>query len=121
MRAIWINAKEGKVELIEIDPKKSLKELQERVEGYIELALQFENGDDLYVNEEGIIQQIPYGFTFSSKEHNIEALFFGNGIICGHNPKTGDTVAAVGRLLEIKQQVRFIHRQDEGQISLDLH
>jgi len=103
MRAIFINAKNRTVEEINLNPKNTLKSLQECVEGLIELAVRFDNRDDLFINEEGLLIQFPYGFLYGNY------VFVGNGVIAGHNPRTGETTGATTDIKEVRKAVRWLY------------
>lgn len=79
--AIFINAKECKIEVVEI---KDLKDANALVEGYME-HVSIEDRVGLYVNEEGGLKNFPYGFELMGRQ------FIGNGFITEHD-KNGDYV-----------------------------
>ena len=81
VKAIHINAKEKRIELMEIED--SLERLQAAVEGPIESAGKIGNGL-MYVNEEGLLEPKEYGFVLSGRS------YYGNGLIVGLDSK-GDS------------------------------
>lgn len=95
MRAIFINAKEDKVEEVEVS---GLKDMQHYVEGYIEVAMEITGNNTLYVNEEGLLLGLNYGFQYEGGHQP----FMGNGLICGIDRRTGDTVPSDLPLSEVK-------------------
>jgi hypothetical protein len=99
--AIWINAKEKKIELIEIE---TLKDMQTAVEGYIEDAGTISKHEGitthLYVNEEGRFIKFPYGFLF------YDMLIIGNGLIIGMD-REGETASVSIPMEVIKSAVTF--------------
>jgi hypothetical protein len=74
-KALFINAKEQKFEEVTIS---SLQDLQKYVEGSIAHAPSEFGNQRLYVNEEGMINQIPYGFSIGSF-----GPYYGNGVMLG--------------------------------------
>lgn len=78
------------------DVKTRLKEMQELVGGYIEAVHPMQpNNDTLFVNEEGLFEGYQHGFYWGSLP------LMGNGIVCGFDPKTGDTIACKSSVGEI--------------------
>ena len=76
MRAIFINAKEGTVSYVE--NKGRLEDLYSTLGvEMVEVAKYWENGDHLYVDEEGLINGTDFGFTLNSID------YVGNGLIYG--------------------------------------
>ena len=75
---VVINAKEKKIEAISDHP--GLDTLRGIVGGSIAFAHTFENGDTLYVNDEGLLDDsIDYGFIIEGGHQP----FAGNGVIVG--------------------------------------
>lgn len=102
MRAIFINAEKKQITEIQLDPADTLAGMQKCVGGLIEVASSdIKTNDDLFVNEESAINGTKFGFTFG------KVPFLGNGIICGHDPKTGDTVEAKTGLIRAATLVEF--------------
>lgn len=102
MRAIKIDAKEKTITEIQID---GLDDLQKAVGGWITFALEFENQDTLYVDDEGLLKN-PEDFQHwvEQGEHRV---FAGNGIIQGTSVN-GDGVDAKSTIEEIKEKLCFI-------------
>jgi len=84
MKAIRIDAKNQTISMIDIE--KGLATLQEHVGGYIEAALYFPDGDVMYVNEEGLLNN-PEHFQFWPKH---KRMFAGDGIIVGSDDEGND-------------------------------
>ena len=81
MRAIWIRADRETVDPAEFG---NAAELRSMVGGWIELARSWENGDTLYVDEDGLSK-----ITTASRYFTIEGghqPFAGNGVIVGREP-----------------------------------
>ncbi len=79
--AIFINAKERKIEVVTIE---KLEDAQKLVEGYM-THVGIEDRVGLYVNEEGELKNFAYGFSLMGKT------FIGNGFITEHD-KNGDYI-----------------------------
>ena len=106
MRSIKIDAKNKTVEVIELDDKDSLKEMQKVVGGYIEVAHD-DGKNTLYVDEEGFYKGGQDFFTYEGAHQP----FVGNGIFCGINHKNGKTVKCTLTVEEVRSKVRFISFQ----------
>lgn len=103
MKAIKIDTKNKSVYEIEVF---TLADLQEAVGGYIETALNFDNGDTLYVNEEGLLRE-PFGFFYY---RGAIQPYAGNGIIVGINREDGDTIPAKSDPGSVVKDVMFVDR-----------
>lgn len=99
--AIWINAKEKRIELIKIV---ILEDMQKAVEGFVEDVGTISKHDDitthLYVNEEGRFIRFPYGFLF------YDMLIIGNGLIIAIDGE-GETTSADIPIEVIEKAVTF--------------
>ena len=96
MKAIFIDAKNRKVSIHENKGQLEDKYLILKV-NMVEIGCYWENGDTLWVDEEGLINGTDYGFQLEGRE------FFGNGLIYGtnrDNPELCDS--AVTPLEDIK-------------------
>lgn len=99
MRVILIDPRERSV--AERDVEMTLESLHELVEGYIEVACRFHNGDVLYVNEEGLFK---FAEHFDVGAHQP---FAGPGVIVGPENAEGWHQDARSSLEEIKAIIRF--------------
>lgn len=104
VRCIIIDAKNKEVRE-KVYPKLTLEDLQAAVEGYIEL-IRLDSKNDLYVNEEGRLRGIPYGFTLSCLPHHNNPSLVGNAIILSHDDE-GDGASTTLSLEEIRARVEF--------------
>ena len=104
MKAILIDAKTREVR--EVSIKGDLKSLQDAVGGYIELV-QLGDGDDLFVNEEGLLHGEVHFFAIEGYAQPLA----GNGIIVGHNGD-GDTVSANLTVDWVRERVTFMTRAE---------
>jgi hypothetical protein len=106
MRAILINPIDHTVKETDIIP--SVSAMQEAVGGgYFELATTFANGDDLFVNEEGLALFSDY---FDIGAHQP---FAGPGLILSHSEASGASRPAVSSVKDIEDQIvwlKFIRR-----------
>lgn len=109
MRCIIINAKERTITEGDnpAQDKSGLEFMQKTVGGYIQIAAYVkttkQGNDVLYVDEEGLLKNLGYGFVY----HGAHQPFVGNGIICGVEDKDGNTVAAKISLEDVRKRVRF--------------
>lgn len=102
-KAIIIDAKNREIRE-EIIPEDRLEFLQKSVEGYIERAITLPNGDDVYVNEEGLLINFDYGFHIKGGHQ----IFFGNGIVIGD-----DDIEMKSTIEQIKDWVIFAKKRDD--------
>lgn len=97
-KAIHINAKEQKIEQIEI---LTLKDMQKSVGGLIEpVPVEDPNGDRLYVDEEGLFKGYNYGFILDGREYT------GNGLIS--RTKGSDQADCKATIQNIKERLGWI-------------
>lgn len=115
MRAIKIDSENRTITEIELDPKDTLKSLQDCVGGLIELATDLHYGDSLYVNEEGLLTSPEYFFNF----RGLHQLLAGNAVVAGIDHETGDTVAATSSVESIRELVTFYRRGEVVPPRLD--
>lgn len=106
MKAIIIDAKNREIRE-ETIPEDRLKFLQECVEGYIERAITLPNGDDVFVNEEGLLISFDYGF-YIRGGHQI---FAGNGVVVGD-----DDVELSSSVEQINDWVVFAKKRDTKKV-----
>lgn len=106
MKAIFIDAKNGKVELVERDFK-NYKLINEQIGCDIfAYATSFNNGDVLYVDDEGLFdRELNSFFTYEGAHQP----FAGNGLILGTDEE-GDSVDAKTSLMEVASKVEFMTR-----------
>ena len=101
MRAILIDANAQ-----EINEYKNtgLESLQKAVDGYIAIGHTFDNGDTLWVNDEGIW----------SNNHNLFKLagacnlFIGNAVITGGADAQGNTLSAKSTIRSLRKNITFL-------------
>jgi hypothetical protein len=85
MKALWINTTDLTVS--EVDYA-GLEDMQRLVGGYIEAAYRWDNGDVLYVDEEGLLKADQRYFRITVRSDQALA---GNGLLVG--PEIGDTIS----------------------------
>jgi hypothetical protein len=105
IRAIKIDSTERTVTEVQIP--NTLAALQEAVGGYIERGLEID-GNDLYVNEEGLLDSECDEFFFYEGAHQP---FAGSAILVGVDAE-GDTISTTLDLETVKKSVRFYSRMD---------
>lgn len=76
--------------------------MQKTVGGYIERGIEFRNGDEIFVNEEGLLQGWSHGFVVTAHQ----TPFMGNGVVLSHDEE-GETTSVKSSLEAIKRKVRF--------------
>lgn len=83
-----------------------LKDCQNLVGGYIERGLILANGDELYVDEEGLLKNCEFWFSIIGHPRP----FAGNAYIIGSVTASGNNRPAISELAEIKKRVTFQQR-----------
>lgn len=101
MKAIIIDATKRTITEVEVDG--GLDSLQKAVGGYIELV-RLDEGEDLYVNEEGLLHGEQNFFIYSGAHQP----FAGNGIIIGNKPDGGQKSTKM-TVEEVTERVKFAH------------
>jgi len=108
MRALVINSKEKKVEVVEISETDSLSEMQALVGGYIQGVLKIGKQDQLYVDEEGQMKSHTTGFYVTGSPHPV---YVGNGVILGFNRK-GDEIDCTLTAEYVRSLVVFLQTRE---------
>lgn len=103
MRAIVIDAKNKEIREEQYDPKKGLEYMQKCVGGYIERGHTFKNGDEIYVNEEGLLEGLEYGFEIKGAHQP----FLGNGVVVSTD-RDGETTGANSEIDFMISMTRFL-------------
>jgi hypothetical protein len=101
MRAILIDVAALDLREIELPKGKRLEAMQAAVGRKIELAVQLPNGDDVFVDEEGLFKQPKTGWFTVRGAHQP---FAGNGLVVGHDGR-GNTIAAKISLDELRRLI----------------
>lgn len=105
-RALFIDSKAGTVIETEIPNDDRLSALQKAVDGSIEAATDFPDGDVLYVDEEGLLKDPKYFFDIGAHQP-----FAGNGIIVGREIDDEGTLAdAQTKLTDLKLEFTTVVR-----------
>lgn len=108
MRYIKIDSRQRTVLEAFFDKGDVLPQMQKQVGGLIEpVHIKIENNDTLFVNEEGLFMGWRHGFYW----HGLRLM--GDGIICGFDPKTGDTVAVRSNPVDFLEDIHFFQVQEE--------
>lgn len=83
--------------------------MQKIVDGFIERVPYFNNAanDDLFVNEEGLLNDEQECFSI----HGTEGIFFGNGLIVGHD-NNGNTTSCKSSRDEIAVDIQFFNAEN---------
>jgi hypothetical protein len=103
MRAIWIDSKRRRITEVEVH---GLEDMQERVDGLIELAGELRTGDSLYVDDEGLLKDPREFFYLETIGHPLA----GNGLIVGFIPESGKSTDAKTSLESVRRAVKFMDR-----------
>lgn len=82
----------------------SLEDMQSLVGGLIECACRLPNGDEIYVNEEGLFNGYLRGFTVDG---NDTEPFVGNGFVIGSPDELGEHTDAESTIRYVMDRVRF--------------
>jgi len=102
MKAIIIDAKNKTLKEISMERGDTLRAMQSAVGGRIERATTLENGDDVFVDEEGMFNGADYGFQIQGAHQP----FLGNGVVASCD-NAGNTVAAKSTIEELGLLVKF--------------
>lgn len=81
----------------------SLEEMQKLVGGHIECATILENGDEVYVNEEGLFTGDPQFFSIKGGHQP----YAGNAYVIGSVTSAGNNRAAESTVAEIQHSVKW--------------
>jgi hypothetical protein len=111
-RFIFIDAENAEIGEVECREGETLEFMQKHVQGYIERAHTFNiNGKEceVYVNEEGLINQLPYGVKIDESH---QPLFFGNAIIVGYD-EDGETVSVPDEITmeDISSRIQILQKR----------
>ncbi len=99
-RVIFINTTEGFCQLEEVS---TLADMQKLVGGLIERAHILDNGDEVYVNEEGMLGDPREFFSI----HGAHQFFAGNAFIIGAPDRNGNMCSAISKIGEVEALIRF--------------
>lgn len=98
LRVIHVNAKTREILETEVE---TLEDMQALVGGYIERAETLDNGDDVFVNEEGLFEGYDFGFSIGPR------LFVGNGFVIGPVDDEGNSTSAKSTVDGVLDSVQF--------------
>ncbi len=112
MRAIIIDATAREIREVEIEGK--LEDLQKAVGGYIEWATELDNGDNVYVDEEGLLKGYQCFFDIGAHQP-----FAGNAIVVNRD-EDGETAAARSDVEEIRGKVKFMTMPEARQRAREM-
>lgn len=107
MKGILINAKDKKIEEIEVD---GISSMEKAIGGYTETAKMFPAGDALIVDEEGRLKKPPYGFILNMPDSPSDMVYVGNGLIIG-SARRGSFSDAKSDIEVVKSSVRFLEKK----------
>lgn len=103
MDAFFINSTDRTIAKVDYT---GIKDLYRMVGGPIELAMHWSNGDVIYVNEEGLLMNLPNWFTVIGGHQP----FAGNGVLVGREVEEGNsyyTLSPTISLVRLKSLVTF--------------
>jgi hypothetical protein len=103
MRAIVIDSMMQTVKEATLSKEDTLTQMQTLVGGYIERATQLPNGDDVFVNEEGLLRSPRHFFTIVGGHQP----YAGNAVIL-NSDEEGDSAPAKSDLVYITTSVKFL-------------
>jgi hypothetical protein len=101
-----INSDKREVTNINTTEDELLKVMQTAVGGYIERAQTLANGDDVFVDEEGLLKNYRSGFVLDNGQP-----LFGNGVIVRHTP-SGNARSAKSSGADIINRIKFFAVED---------
>jgi len=107
MRALTINAETHVIKVHAVDTSGvgpgMLAFMQKAVGGYIERATELKNGDSIFVNEEGLLENPRFFFEVEGGHQP----FAGNGVVVGGEDEDGETTNAKSEVEELKRLITF--------------
>jgi hypothetical protein len=101
-KGILIDAKNNKLSYVEINDHTDIS----KHGGYNYFDVVHLSGkDDIYVDDEGLINGTQYGFeVLNPRKFNV-AVYFGNGVVLGHNGH-GDSIDCSLTIEQVSKQIR---------------
>lgn len=102
MKIWFINTTEEKIEEKEIS---GFEDIQKLIGGYFERAWTLRNGDEVFVNDNGLNEENPLFFTVMGSPH---AAYAGNGVVLGKVDEEGEHLPVTSKLWELKIQIKFV-------------
>lgn len=115
-RALFIDATARTIRAVEVAHGSAmLEDMRKLLDGYIDLAFAFPNGDTLYVDDEGLLKPLRFGFRFALRAD--DQPLAGNGIVVGCEIDSGEarrhpggytTLDPAITLEELRRLVRFV-------------
>lgn len=103
MQAIKINSAERKLEIVQIENWKQIAPAIGNGCTTFACPVSFENGDTIYIDDEGLYHEFQGGFIMDDWYCPI----VGNGIILGTDCE-GESIDPVSTLEELKSKIRFV-------------
>jgi hypothetical protein len=102
-KAYLIDTERCRIEQVEYV---GLQGMQKFVGGYIETAFQWENGDTLYVDEEGLFKKGE--LVFFTLDRRRDQPFAGNGLLVGAEDDEGNTAPPKITIEELTAAIGFL-------------
>lgn len=99
-RVLFINSEKREITETTVS---CLEDMQKLVGGYIERAHIFENGDEVYVNEEGLLLAMNFFFRIRDGHQP----FAGNAYVIGQVTPSGNNRSAITTVEELRKQLQF--------------
>ena len=101
-KGILIDAKNNKLSYVEINDHTDIS----KHGGYNYFDVVHLSGkDDIYVDDEGLINGTQYGFDVINPRRFSQGLYFGNGVVLGHNGQ-GESIDCSLTIEEVAKQIR---------------
>jgi hypothetical protein len=118
IRALAIDAKAGEVREMELPDREGarLAALNAAIGGFLELAHMWPTGDALFVDEDGLRHDWPFGFVLHAAPGTFPRSFVGCGIVVGREvegdqyPDGWTNLDAAITADELRAIVRFLRR-----------
>ena len=101
-KGILIDAKNNKLSYVEINHADDIN--KHGCFKYFEVVHPLKK-DDIFVDDEGLINNTQYGFEIKTPHFYKVAVYFGNGIVLGHDGE-GNTIDCTTTIEELAKQVR---------------
>ncbi len=103
LKLIFIDARKKEISLLKVERKNEFSELQRLVEGYAQIVVNLDDGNDIYSDEDGLMKNYRYGFSLL---HNPSQIYVGNGVVL-RSDKKGESIDTSISVEMLKLVVRF--------------
>ncbi len=108
MKAIRIDVTKKTFEVVEISDYKDIYKHIGNDCSMFECPFSFDNGDAIYVDEEGLYHDFEGGFKMKDWSYPV----VGNALILGTDFETGESQSVLTKVEELQKQIIFVSKQE---------